>query len=251
MVAITVISSVSLLGSPIEKGGLMARSVRGVIDEVYTFTSTDQGVHATHRLVAFIDAILAIAATVLVLDLRVDGDLAHHHLATQIREQLPTLLATLLGFVWIAGTWVLSHRQVRQLRGVDHYMSLFILASTLTVTLIPFATKLLAAGVGHADFWVGVEAVSVVILLSTLLSVWSARYAHARGLLLVATSSRTRGQRRPIALIIWYVIVALSVLAVLLAPFAPWIALGIIILTRISALLPLRSDRAGQPGTLS
>ena len=229
----------------------MSRSIRGVIDEVYTFTAGEQGIHATHRLVTFIDGILAIAATVLVLDLKVDTDIAHHHLATQIREQGPTLLATLLGFVWIAGTWVLSHRQVRQLRGVDHYMSLFILASTLTVTLIPFATKLLAAGVGHPDYWVGVEAVSVVILLSTLLSVWSARYAHARGLLLVATPARTRGQRRPVALIIWYVIVALSVLAVALAPWAPWVALAIIILTRISALLPLRSDRAGQPGTVA
>lgn len=221
----------------------MASRFRKIINEVYTVKAADQSLHSPKRLVTFTDGILAIAATVLVLDLTIEADAATHTLTDQLRDLVPVLWSVFLGFVWIAGTWVLSHRQVRQLKGVDHYMSLYILASNLTVTLIPFATRMLAAGYGKSDFWVGVEAVSVVILISTMISVFSARYAHHRGLLISPPPVHQRGQRHPIGLIIWYVIVALSVFAVIVAPIAPWVALAIIVLTRISALMPLRSDR--------
>jgi hypothetical protein len=42
----------------------------------------------------------------------------------------------------------------------------------------------------------------------------------------------------------------LVLLAVLTAPFVPWFALACVVVTRISALLPLGSDRAGLPGDL-
>lgn len=226
----------------------MLNAWRRVVGEVYTFKASDQSLHSPHRLVTFTDGILAIAATVLVLDLSIELDTRGNDLVRQLHHQLPVLWSVFLGFIWIAGSWVLSHRQVRQLRGVDHYMSLFILASNLTLTLIPFATRMLAAGYGHRDFWVGVEAVSVVILVTTMISVYSARYALHRGLLVSQPAPRTKGQRHPIGLIIWYVIVALSVIAVVIAPFAPWVALAIVVLTRLSALLPLRSDRRGEPG---
>lgn len=227
----------------------MRQGAKRLFSEVYTLNSKDQALLSAHRLTIFADGILAIAATLLVLDLKVEIDGKSHGLWSQIHHQLPQLFSILLGFLWIAGSWVLSHRQVRQLKGVNHYMALYILASTLTITLIPFATKLLAAGYGHSDFWIGVEAVNAVILVSTLLSVASARYAHRHDLMLVSTPPRKKGQPRPIALVIWYVVVFLSFVAVLLAPFAPWVAFGIIVLTRLSALMPLRSDRVGAPGT--
>lgn len=232
-------------------GDVSGAKKQSVLRQVYTLSPRDQALHSTHRLVVFTDGILAIAATLLVLDLKVGDDVVGNALSQQVRSQGASLASIFLGFLWIAGTWVLSHRQIRQLRGVDHYMSLYILASTLTVTLIPFATKLLAAGYGKADFWVGVEAVSTVILISTLLSVLSARYAHRHGLQIAPPPARPKGQHRPVSLIIWYVIVALSVLAVVIAPLAPWPALGIIVLTRVSALMPLGSDRRGQPGDIS
>ncbi len=217
---------------------------------VYTLRSKDQAIHSPHRLVMFIDAILAIAATLLILNLHVSPDTALNGLASQLRHQVANFVSILLGFLWITGTWVLSHRQIRQLRGVNYYMTLYIVANVLTATLIPYASNLLAEGYGHPDFWVGVEAVSVVILISTMLSVLQSRYAIHQGLLLSPPPPRASGSHRPIALIIWYVVVALSVISVIVAPLSPWLAFGIIVTTRISALMPLASDRKGLPGDI-
>src|ERR1019366_3914476 len=121
-----------------------------------------------------------------------------------------------------------------------------VIAGTLNVTLIPFATLLLAKGYGRADFWVGVEAVSLVILIGALISSLGAEYARQHGLLIASRDAT--GNRA--AITIWYGVIVLSIAAAVLAPFAPWVALAIVVITRISALLPLGSDRLGLPGDL-
>jgi uncharacterized membrane protein len=210
-----------------------------LLRHVYTFRAADQGVHPATRLAGFTDAILAIAATLLVLNLTVSADRPGHELAHQINTQRAALVSVLLGFIWIAGQWVLSHRTLRQLRGVDHYMTLLVIAATLSITLIPFATLLLAHGYGHDDFWVGVEAVCLVVLIGTVLSALGTDYAHRHGLLAVAASP----EQRRAALTIWYAVTTLVVLAVVLAPWVPWLAFAIVVFTRLSALAPLASDR--------
>jgi uncharacterized membrane protein len=221
-------------------------SAKSYRQRIYTFHPSEQALHSTNRLEIFTDAILAIAATVLVLNLKVATDTRRDGLVHQIYTQRAALVGVLLGFLWISGAWVLSHRSLRQLKGVDHYMTLLVIAGTLNVTLIPFATLLLARGYGRADFWVGVEAVSLVILIGALLSSFGAEYAHRHGLL---AATRDRAGNRA-AITIWYAVMVLSVAAVVIAPFAPWVALVVVVVTRISALLPLGSDRVGLPGDL-
>jgi len=208
---------------------------------VYTFRAADQAVHPATRLAGFTDAILAIAATLLVLQLTVTADRPGHGLGHQIWSQRAALVSVLLGFIWIAGAWVLSHRSLRQLRGVDHYMTLLVIASTLSITLIPFATLLLAHGYNHGDFWVGVETVCLVVLIGTVLSALGTDYAHRHRLLAAAASP----EQRRAALTIWYAVTTLVVVAVLVAPWVPWLAFVIVVFTRLSALLPLYSDRVG------
>jgi uncharacterized membrane protein len=215
---------------------------------VYTFRPEDQAVHPAGRLAGFTDAILAIAATLTVLNLTalpenepLGGALGH-----QIDRQWPILLSTLLGFMWITGTWVLSHRQMRQLRGADHYMTLFVIARALVITLIPWATLLLARGFSHDDFWIGVEAVALVVLVEQLFAALGTDYAHRRGLLVELS---TPGAAK-IALRIWAFFIVLTIIACVSAPWIPWFALAIIILTRISSLLPLGSDRKGLAGDI-
>lgn len=224
------------------------RTTHVTLPQIYTFRSEDQAVHATNRLALFTDAILAIAATVLVLNLTVTADTPGNRLWHQVYEQRATIVSILLGFLWITGTWVLSHRALRQLRGVDHYMTLLVVSGTLSITLIPFATLLLAKGYGHADFWVGVEAVSLVILVGVVFSAFATHYANRRGLLIQPPQEGSK--RRSAAMSIWYGVIVLVVAAVVVAPFAPWVALGLVIVTRVSALLPLASDRRGLAGDL-
>jgi uncharacterized membrane protein len=211
---------------------------------MYAFKPTDQAVHHVGRLAGFTDAILAIAATVLVLNLQVQHEDKAGGLGHQVVELRAAIAGLLLGFLWITGAWVLSHRQLRQLRGVDHYMTVLILSSALSITLIPFATQLLAEGYGKADFWVGVEAVAIVILIGVVLSALATDYAHRRGLL----SKPADPSARKAALTIWYVIIGIGVLSCVVAPWAPWFSFALIVLTRISAVLPLGSDRSGYVG---
>jgi uncharacterized membrane protein len=208
------------------------------LDKVYTFRPARQAVHRVERLTYFNDAIIAIAATLTVLNLVTGPDLSGNGLAHQIAHQEAVLLSTLLAFGWIAGTWILSHRSLRQLRGVDHYMTLLVIARTLVITLIPFTTALLARGVGHSDFWVGVEGVSLVIFAEVVLAAAGTAYAHGRGLLVTPASP---SQRRA-ALTTWIVIIAVTALACVVAPWVAWLALAIDIATRVSSLLPLASD---------
>lgn len=208
------------------------------LDKVYTFKPARQAVHRVERLTYFNDAIIAIAATLTVLNLVTRPDVAGDGLAHQIANQEAVLLSTLLAFGWIAGTWILSHRALRQLRGVDHYMTLLVIARTLVITLIPFTASLLARGVGHGDFWVGVEGVSLVIFAEVVLAAAGTAYAHGRGLLVTPASP---SQRRA-ALTTWIVIIAVTAVACGAAPWVPWLAIGIDIATRISSLLPLVSD---------
>ena len=215
--------------------------------QIYTFRPREQAIHSTFPLEIFTDAILAIAATVLVLNLTATNETPHHDLVHQFNAQRATLVSVLLGFLWITGNWVLSHRSLRQLRGADHYMTLFVIAGALNITLIPFATSMLAHGYAHSDFWVGVEAVSVVILIGNVLSALSTQYAHRRGLLKDAAAT----SRRKVAMVIWYAVLTLAVVAVIIARFAPWVALSFIVIIRISAVLPLSSDRRGLPGDIS
>jgi uncharacterized membrane protein len=155
---------------------------------------------------------------------------------------MPTLVATLLGFIWITGAWLLSHRQLRQLRVVDHYLTLLSIATALTYCLIPVATQMLAEGYGHDDFYVGVEAVSLVVFAGTALAFGATRYAHRHGLLLETNTDDTT---RRWALWIWWVVTVMVIVACVIAPVAPWVAVVLVVITRISAVLPLGSDREG------
>lgn len=214
---------------------------KGFISSYYVFRPSDQAVHPAGRLAGFTDAILAIAATLTVLNLVTRVDAPGDGLAHQIATQKAVLLSTLLGFMWITGAWVLSHRALRQLRGADHYMTLLVIARSLIITLIPFATSLLARGVGHGDFWIGVEAVAVVILLESLFAVAGTAYSHHRGLLSIPS---TREMRR-LALGVWAFWIAVTVVACVTAPLWPWFALTLVVLTRVSSVMPVGADRKG------
>jgi len=236
-----VLASVAVATETAKRGGII-----GFLSGIYILRSRDQAVHPAGRLAGFTDAILAIAATLTVLNLSTSVDRPGNRLGHQIGSQKAVLFATALGFMWITGSWVLSHRALRQLRGADHYMTLLVIARSLVITLIPFATSLLARGVGHSDFWVGVEAVAVVILTEQLLAMAGTDYAHRRGL----TVTPSTPAARHFAVGMWAFWIAVTIAACVTAPWLDGVALALIIVVRISSLLPIASDRRGLYGDL-
>lgn len=97
----------------------------------------------TGRLEAFSDGVIAVAITLLVLDLKVPPP-ATHHLGAQLAAQWPSYVAYVVSFATIGIIWINHHAVILRLREVDAtilYINLFLL---MTIAALPFATSLMA-----------------------------------------------------------------------------------------------------------
>ena len=104
---------------------------------------TDRGLD---RLITFLDAVVAIAITLLVLPL-VDvlpDEGAAVDLPTLLAEEAPRFGAFTLSFAVIARFWLVHHRLVEQVGSYDRTFVLLNLLWTMTIVLLPFATEVAA-----------------------------------------------------------------------------------------------------------
>ncbi len=144
----------------------------------------------TDRLVAFSDAVIAIAITLLVLELSVPTLPAGSTVAvlpTVIAEQWHEYLAYLLSFLVIALYWVL-HRRVfihidRHSRGILWFNLLFL----LFIALIPYATGVFVTY--PSQLGVVVYAVMLALTGFSLTLLWG--YASRKQLIEAGLASRT------------------------------------------------------------
>jgi uncharacterized membrane protein len=96
---------------------------------------------STNRLESFSDGVLAVAITLLVLDIHVpDTDRLGHELL----HGWTHYAAYVVSFVTIGIIWVNHHVMIGRLRVADHSILMLNLVLLLTIGLIPFATALLA-----------------------------------------------------------------------------------------------------------
>src|SRR5437588_6665905 len=95
-----------------------------------------------NRLEAFSDGVLAVAITLLVLDIAVPDT---EHLAHALLHQWSHYAAYAVSFLTIGIIWVNHHVMIGRLRETDHAILMLNLVLLLTIGLIPFATSLLAA----------------------------------------------------------------------------------------------------------
>jgi uncharacterized membrane protein len=101
---------------------------------------------ASGRLEAFSDGVFAIAITLLVLDLTVPAREGSHrgHLASALAHQWPAYFAYLVSFMVIGIIWVNHHTVFDKVRFVDRPILFTNLGLLLTVSILPFPTRLLA-----------------------------------------------------------------------------------------------------------
>jgi len=95
------------------------------------------------RLEAFSDGVIAVAITLLALDLAVPGP-GHGHLVTQLHDKWPAFVAYLISFFTIGIIWVNHHALVRTIKTVDRTLLYLNLVLLLFVVAIPFATATVA-----------------------------------------------------------------------------------------------------------
>src|SRR5262245_36784542 len=104
--------------------------------------------HDSQRLEAFSDGVIAIAITLLVLELKVPHDVSRP-LAAQLLEEWPAYAAYLVSFATIGILWLNHHRLFTMVRRVDQPLLVWNGLLLLGISVVPFPTALVAARLGH------------------------------------------------------------------------------------------------------
>ncbi len=127
------------------------------------------------RFLTFIDAVVAIAITLLVLPLvDVAGELAQGGSVTRLlRDHAPELYGFLLSFWVIARVWMAQHRVLRPVVAADPVLIRAMLAWVLMIVVLPFPTALVAEA-GHQPA-TKVLYIGTMLLSSVLLAVMARR----------------------------------------------------------------------------
>src|SRR5882724_5256532 len=95
------------------------------------------------RLEAFSDGVLAVAITLLALNLAVEGP-GHGPLLGQLGQRWPSFVAYVISFFIIGIVWVNHHALVQNIAALDRTLLFLNLVFLLFVVLIPFATATMA-----------------------------------------------------------------------------------------------------------
>jgi uncharacterized membrane protein len=120
------------------------------------------------RFLTFVDAIVAIAITLLVLPLvELTGEIDQYDtVADLLQEHQAQIWAFLLSFVVISRLWLVQHHSVRHLMAYDRRVARLLMLWALTIVFLPFPTALVAEAADNALtklLYIG------AMLLSTLL----------------------------------------------------------------------------------
>jgi Endosomal/lysosomal potassium channel TMEM175 len=108
------------------------------------------GTVTTSRLEAFSDGVLAIAITLLVIEIRPPEVHEGERLAHALWAQWPSYVAYLVSFLTIGVIWLNHHRIFEQVARVDGPLLLLNLNLLLWTALIPFPTAVVAEHLGGA-----------------------------------------------------------------------------------------------------
>jgi len=135
-----------------------------------------------NRTEAFSDGVMAIAITLLVLDLVVPtrNQLAasHQSLAQALVHLWPNLFAFVVSFLVIGIMWVNHHAMFSFVRAVDRQVLFANLFLLLVISAIPFPTRLLAEYLtqGGADAHVAAAVYSLTMVMASVafVTVWLA-----------------------------------------------------------------------------
>jgi uncharacterized membrane protein len=122
------------------------RILRGTDAEGGQVTTQDRpenGAASAERLTFFSDAVVAIAMTLLALELPVPEGLTNHEALHSLREHAMEYWAFFISFAVVAVHWSGHHRLFGHLTGLGGRLLRWNLLWLLTIVLMPFATRTL------------------------------------------------------------------------------------------------------------
>jgi uncharacterized membrane protein len=99
---------------------------------------------STNRLESFSDAVIAVAITLLVLNIEVPPPGAGRSLGHELVHQWPTYAAYVTSFITIGIIWINHHAMISRLGRADHTILILNLLLLLSIGVLPFGTRLVA-----------------------------------------------------------------------------------------------------------
>jgi uncharacterized membrane protein len=125
------------------------------------------------RVLAFSDAVFAIAITLLTLELQLPPGLQGSAFTTELRHLLPSLGAYALSYIILGQLWLTHHRIFSVIARVDRPLLTANLAFLGLIALMPFPVHLLA---DYHDRPLAVAVYALTFILAMLLQGWLWRY---------------------------------------------------------------------------
>lgn len=154
-------------------------------DSDATAEDLDDELPGVERLLTLTDGVVAIALTLLVLQLKVPvATTANARSVAVLRHQLtlegPQFSSYLISFYVIGQFWLAHHRAFRDIRGHREGLAWWNFAFLLAITLMPFTSNLLGE---FQDNQLAIQIFAVNLLLASLTTQAAYHYARYRGLL--------------------------------------------------------------------
>lgn len=194
-----------------------------------------------HRLEAFSDGVLAIAITLLVLEIKVPTE--GHGLGQALLEEWRVYLSYVVSFVFIGGWWIAHSNLTRFVKaGTGPSFRLNLLA-LLFVSVIPFTTSLMGTHTRDEGARVATVVFGVDLLLASLMLSLLGRYLASRRDLVVDEMTAVdleafvRGR--------WWGM-GLLALAIVVATLEPRVAVGLYLASTVFFIFEPLIPRGGR-----
>jgi len=147
------------------------------------------GLPSVERLLTLSDGVVAIALTLLVLQLRVPP-LAHPNsaseLATKLGKDGNQLISYVISFYVIAHFWLIHHRVFRRVTGQKESLAWWNFAFLFTITIMPFTSDLLGE---YSSNPLAVDIFALNLLLASLATQATQDLGRRKGLLTSGTDA--------------------------------------------------------------
>jgi len=196
----------------------------------------------TSRLETFSDGVLAIAITLLILEVRVPPDVPGRDLGRAVLHQWPSYAGYAVSFLTIGVIWVNHHHMFKLIARTNHPFLMINVVFLMAIAFLPWPTTLVADYIRDPDgrrvaaVVYGLTMVAVAVMFCV---VWF--YASWRGRLLNGELDREALNRTYRSYLLGPVVYGS---AVVIALFAPLVSLAIYAALAVYWLLPGTGPRA-------
>jgi TMEM175 potassium channel family protein len=193
---------------------------------------------STGRLESFSDGVIAVAITLLVLNIAVPDPGRTSDLGHALGRQWPIYAAYATSFLTIGIIWINHHIMISRLARADHSILILNLVLLLTIGVIPFGTSLLASYLkqGHGEDLAAAIYGGILLAMALAFSALHRQILFGRPHLMrkqMSDEHRRQIFRRSASGVIPYV------LATALAPVSPYITLAMSAALALFYALPL------------